>query len=610
MRTYKLKWFGFFFLILAFSSQNASAGIFDDDKQNWRRISAEIKKIKALIVSLKIDELKALVSTQQNLSRQIEEIKSSIPTLHGSIEQGHAKASDNFNTTNQKLANLEDIETQIKKEIIQNVNQQMAKLGQQIDNQLAQQKIAYKQFQDNVVEKFSDLKSGMVADMENLAKLNKENSNKLARLNSENFAKMAAQMNTQSQSLGTVNEIIKSELIPAIKKQGEDLRTEIFNTSNALLASVSLAMKENKVALQAGLSGIEAKNQKLREALQQNFKEGETTRANIELLVQKGATNENIVKLNDSMVQQMGTLSLGQQNLATKVGAGAQKMDKQIKQVFGNFKFADEKINKLAESLKGLQSNSQASRTDLTSLQQNMALVKGNNALNGEKLNKVITSSSELATHYRELATRNNETGQSINQLMTHSGEVNQSLKDVGQALQAIQGGVANVDSVNVKVTTLIGILKTIAEEQGKFAEVITSQQVELNQVQVKMSQAQAEMSQAQIHMSKNQGVINQAQLDDKQILEQTNLQQAQILKAQEEIRNAQNQIIKAQEEIRTVQSQTLKTQVDVKKNLADLSRKANVNIARNDDIRKTLATLSSKSSSLPPHKEYPPSKQ
>ncbi len=562
MKTHKLLWVSIFFLVLVFSSQTASAGLFDDDKQNWRRIFGEIKKINARLVSLEMGKLKALKSAQQDLSRQIEDIKSLLPNLQGSVEQSQAEVSGYFKTTNQKLA---DIEMQIKLEIIKNVKQQLAKLDQQIASQLNRQKIANDQFQDNLAEKFRDLKSGMAADMENFAKLNQKNSQELARLTRDTLA----MVNTQKQSLDKTNEIIKSELIPQIS-------TEMSKTSNALLASVSQARKENKEALRAGLSGIEAKNQKLLEVLERNLKEGEATRGNIELLSKNmGTTNKNvvlihddIVKLKDGMVQQMGTLSKGQQNLAVQVSAGSQKMDKQIEIIFRNMRVADEKIN------------------------------------------KITSSSSELATHSRELVIQNNEMGQAITQLVTHSGQVNQSLKNVGQALQTIQGGLANVDNVNEKLTTLIGILKTIAAEQGKFAEVITGQseikqfQMELNQVQVKMSQAQAEMSQAQFQMGKNQGVINQTQLDEKQILEQTNQHQARILKAQEEIKSSQIQIIKAQGEIRSAQRQTLKTQFDVKRNLADLSRKANVNISRNDAIRKTLANLGKKSLRPPSPKQ------
>jgi len=602
MRNHKYQWFSVLFFVLVFFSQSASAGLFDNDEQNWRRIFGEIKKINARLVSLEMGKLKAMGSVQQELSRQIEDVKSWLPNLQGAVEQSQAEVSGYFKTTNQKLA---DIETQIKLEIIKSVNRQLKHIQGQIANRLNQQKIANDQFQSNLAEKFSDLKGGMAADMENFAKRNQKISQDFAQLNKVSLQNAIDQMNAQKQSLDKANEIIKFELIPKIS-------SEMSQTSGALLAEMTQARNENKEVLVAGLLGIEAKNQKLLEVLGKNLKEGETTRENIELLSKSlEATNENvartqnnIVKLKDGMVLQMDTLSKGQQNLTVQVGAGSQKIDQKVGIVFGNLKIADEKINKLAESLNGLQSQSIASRADMASLQQNMVKAEGANALNGEKLNKLITSSSELASHSSEIAIQNNEMGQSITQLVAHSGEVNQSLKNVGQALQTIQGGIANVDNVNEKLTTLIGILKTMAAEQGKFTEVITNQdeikqsqsqifksQIELNQAQVKMSQAQADMSKTQIQMNNNQGVINQAQLDEKQVQEQMTNNQARIYKAQEEIRNAQ--------------MQTLKTQADVKKNLADLSRKANVNISRNDSIKKTLAILGQKlSSSLSPSKQ------
>ena len=571
MRTYKLQLFSVFFLVLAFSSQSVSAGLFDDDKQNWRRIFGEIKKINARLVSLEMGKLKALESVQKDLSVQIEEIKNLIPTLQGSVEQSQAEVVGNFKATNQKLA---DIEAQIKLEIVNTVKQQLGSINQQIGSQLNQQKLANDQFQGQLAEKFSDLKGGMAADMENFQKGNQNSFQELARLNKQSLAGVVDQMNTQKQSLDQANEIIKSELIPTIIKENGELQAEMAKTSSELRLGMSQANKANNDTITMGLSAIEAKNQKLLEILATDLKEGEIMRGNIELLSQNmGATNENvvrthndIVKLKDVMVQQMGILSKDQLNLASK--------------------------------------------TDLVSIQNNMEKAQADNALNGEKLNSLIASSSQLAT-------ASNEMGQSIAQLATHSGEVNQSLKNVGQAMQTIQGGLANVSLVNEKLTTLIGILKTIAAEQGKFAEVMAGQaeikksqsqifksQMELNQVQVKMSQSHAEMSKTQFQMSKNQGVINQAQLDGKQVQEKLGNNQARILRAQEEVKNAQAKILKAQLDIKNAQKQALQAQGEVKKNLAELSRKANVNISRNDSIRKTLATMDKKAPNTPPRKQ------
>jgi hypothetical protein len=526
MKTHKLQWASVFFLGFVLVSQTAAAGLFDNDEQNWRRIFGEIKKINARLVSLEMGKLKGMENVQQDLSRQIEELKSLIPTLQGSVEQSQAEVSGYFKSTNQKLA---DIETQLELEIIKSIDQQLSKIEQKIASQLGQQKIANDQFQSNLAEKFSDLKGGMAADMENFAKANQKNSQELARYNSESLGKMVKQMNTQKQSLDRANEIIKSELIPTIIKQNEEtslqLRTELTKTSNALLLGMSQASKDNKDTLLTGLSGIEAKNQKLLEVLQKNLKEGETTQQNVLLLSQNMATaNDNIKKLRDGIALQIDTLVKDQQALAVQLGAGSERID--------------QKVGVVAQSLQ----------------------------MTDEKINTLVTTSSALASQNEK----------------------------VSQSLQSIEGGLANVNLVNDKLTALINILKTIAKEQGKFAGLIAGQseikqsQMELNQAQAKISEGQAAMSQAQFNMGKNQEVINQSQLGEKQT-------QGRISKAQEEIRSAQVQILKAQEEIRSAQRLTLQTQKEVKKSLADLSRKANVNISRNDAIRKALSSIDKK---------------
>jgi chromosome segregation ATPase len=538
MKTYKLQFTSVFFFIFVFFSQSASAGLFDNDEQNWRRIFGEIKKINARLVSLEMGKLKGMENVQRDLSLQLEELKSLIPALQGSVEQSQAEVSGYFKSNNQKLA---DIEKKLELELIETIARQLSKIEQQIAGQLGQQKTANDQFQANLAEKFSDLKGGMAADMENFAKANQKNSQELARYNSESLGKIVKQMNTQKQSLDRANEIIKSELIPTIIKQSEEtslqVRTELTKTSNALLLGMTQSSKDNKEALQTGLSGIEAKNIKLLEVLQKNLQDGETTKQNILLLSQNMATaNDNIKKLRDGIALQIDTLVKDQQALALQLGAGSEKIDQKVNVVAEKLQMADEKISTL------------------------------------------VTSSNAIASQNEK----------------------------VSQSLQSIEGGMTNVNLVNDKLTALISILKTIAKEQGNFAGILSGQaaikqsQLELNQAQVKISEGQAAMSKAQFSMGKNQEVINKAQLSEKQTQEKMGQHQSRISKAQEEIKSAQVQILKAQEEIRSAQRLTIKTQKEVQKNLSDLSRKANVNISRNDAIRKTLATLGKKSAPTP----------
>jgi len=97
------------FALVAFiiSSPAASAGLFDNDEQNWRRIFGEIKKINTRIVSLEMGKLKSLESSQQDLSRQIDEIINLIPNLQGTLEQNQAEVFGHFKGTNQKLGEIQ-----------------------------------------------------------------------------------------------------------------------------------------------------------------------------------------------------------------------------------------------------------------------------------------------------------------------------------------------------------------------------------------------------------------------------------------------------------------------------------------------------------------------
>jgi chromosome segregation ATPase len=579
MKNQKLLRIGIFFLALLFASATAYAGVFDNDEENWRRMFRDIKKINSRLVTLETGKMQALENTQRELFRQIDEIKSLMPNLQGAVEQSQAEERGRFEAINRKLA---DIENQIKQDIVQNVNQQLGKINQQVSLQLNQQTKANEKFQANLATQFDQLKGHLAGDMEKIANENQKFFQGLTQSNNQSFANIVDRLKSQEKTLDRYNGIIKSDLIPTIIQQNE-------KTGNQLLAGMSQANKENKETLLAGLANIGAKNQKLVEVLQMSLKEGEATRGNVERLSQNvDATNKNvlsihndIVKLKDALVQQIVSLSKAQQGLVAQVGSGSLQISQKVEGVHQNLMVAGEQINKLAESLKGVQTQTYSSAASLASLQQNVEQVRGENALNGEKINKLISSSTELATH---------------------SNAMNQSLQSVGQSLQNIEGGMVGVEASNQKLTKLIDILKVMAAEQGKLTQIIAGQgeikqsqhqilttQVELNKVQVEMSKAQAQMSNASkatSQLGQNQAQILQAQQTLKQ--------------AQDKVINTQAQILKAQERIINAQRQSLKDQADTKKTLSELSRKANVNISRNDAIRKTLSNIGKKPSPPP----------
>jgi chromosome segregation ATPase len=515
MKNQKLQRIGIILLSLLFNSATAYAGVFDNDEENWRRIFRDIKKINSRLVTLETGKMQALENTQRDLFRQIDEIKTLIPNLQGSVEQSQSEVVGRFEATNRKLT---DIENQIKLDIVKNVNQQLSKINEQVTLRLNQQKIANEKFQANLAEKFNDLKGGMAVDMEKFAKGNQKSFQELAQSNNQSFGKVVEQLKAQQQTLDRYKEVIKADLIPTIVQQNE-------KTSTQLLTGMSQSNKENKETLLTGLANIEAKNQKLVEVLQLSLKEGEATRGNVERLsLNVDATNNNVLKLKDALVQQIDSLS---------------------------------------------------------NVQQNLEQIKGDNALSGEKINKLISSSTELAAH---------------------SNAMNQSLQSVGQSLQTIEGGLAGVEASNQKLTKLIDILKVMAAEQGKLTQIMAGQG-DIKQSQNQILTTQVELNKVQAEMSKAQAQIVNSKADS-----QLGQNQAQILKAQQELRQAQSQvlntqaqILKAQQEIKNAQRQSLRDQAEAKKTLADLSRKANVNISRNDAIRKTLSNIGKTPAPTPP---------
>ncbi len=615
---------GFIFMgFLILPAPIASAGLFDNDEENWRRIFGEIKKINARLVSLEMGKLKAIQGVEEDLLRQVQDIKTILPDLQGSVEQGQSDLAAYVNATNKKL---DQIEAQIRSEIAKSFATKMASVEKQmtsLNQHLTQQVDANEKFQTSMAGQFDALKKSLAGDMDKFAKLNQQQFQDLSKSNNESLVKVVAQLKTQTQTLDKANEIFKSELIPAIIKQNEKAR-------QVLLAEISKSNNENNKAVVAGFSEINQKNQKLVEILEKSLKEDQESRQKIEVIFSNmGQTNdnvmrahENIVKLKDSLIAQldsisqvMDTLSKVQENLVTQSSTGSQK----IELVNKNLMVADDKINKLAESLKGVNAQSASSAALLAAIHDKLDLLKGAGLQNDQKVDKLMGTSTQMTAR---------------------TTEISQSLQNFEKSLSTLEAGLGNVDLANTKLSKLIDILKSMASEQGKLVQVLATQgeikqsqgqvlkaQVELNKAQVQMSKAQADMSRAQVQMNQDQSgftkhqqeikntqlemnkvqaEIRKAQAEMLRVQKETKQAQAELRQAQLDMKRAQSQVLKTQAEIIRTQDEIVKTQSDIKKTqissqkaeletkkvLSELSRKANVNISRNDAIRKTLASL------------------
>ena len=460
-----------FLLLLILSPVNAFAQLFGADEEDLLKIETELKKFNFHLENLKNTQVKSLQGQQEEMLRQIEEIKQILPQLLGAIDQNKAETISSLGKTNLKIS---DLEAEVKHQVLDKIHQQNKILDQ------------FQKGQER-------LKEGLAQDIEKFEQSSKTYCRQFASANSDTLGKVVQQGEAQSATIqkgfDDTIALFRTEVIPTIAEENEKNR-------QLVLKHLEQSNLETRKSLAAFFAKNQEVNQKLREILQENLKQGLETKSMLDGIKKDiGVTHVGLEEVKQDIV---GSNSVVEQTHKAVVVANK------------NLLMADEKNNKLAESLKALQTQNIASNAALSALKVDLELTGEFNKLADEKFNKLIDLSTELAIHSTEL----------------ESSMVGQ-LKESAQKDDA---GNTKVDLANEKLSRLIEILKTIAKEQAKLGPVATTLGT----------------------MQKEQGALQKAQ--------------AGLKKNQEEIMKA----------------------------LADLRRKANVNISRGDDIKKTLGKLSS----------------
>ena len=423
------------FLIFLFPI-HAFAVVWDISDDDLKKVAFELKKFNTHLENLKNTQIKNLQGQQEDLLRQIEEIKQILPQLLGTIDQNKQEILISIGRTNSKMA---DLEAEVKNQVLDEIHQQ---------NKILQ---LFRQEQAN-------LKEGLAQDMEKFEKSSKSNFQDFSTANQKTLGRVVQQLEAQSattkKGFDDTIALFRTEVIPTIANENQKNRQMVLN-------HLTSANKETRKSLEAFSAKNQKLNQKLIEILQESLKLGVGTKS-----------------LLDSIKKDLEI------NHASLEGTN------------NKLKIADEKFNKLAESLKSLQA-------------QNTTTGEFNK-LADEKFNKLIELTSELAVHSTELE-------ESV------VGQLKESaLKEDASNIK--------VDLANEKLSRLIEILKTIAKEQTKLDPLATTL---------------GAMQKEQVALQKTQAVL-------------------------------------------------MKNQKEIKEALADLRRKANVNISRNDDIKKTLGRLNS----------------
>ena len=437
-----IKSYVFLFFLVTLLPLNASAELFGSDDEKWKKVFIGLKKINSRLVKLETSKLENMIHQLEDLLRQIEDVKQTLPQLQGSVE---LNKSENRTHISKIRSQISDLEAEVK-------NQVRAKIDKQ--NKIL----------DRLEKDQKSLKTGLAQDIEQFEKMNKENFKSFASANRITLEivvqKLAALDETTKKSFEDTKRLFITDVIPAIAKENLENR-------KAILEHLSQSRETNEKSL----AGLSEKNKILIDILGENLKQG-------------AEAKEQIVFINETLATANNNLAVNNKNLMV----------------------ADQKINKLAETLNALQVQHSTSSETLVALKKGLVEAGEFDQLVDEKINKLAENSAQLIANATKL-----------------EGSV------LGELKQSSQKEDSNQDKINLaneKLSRLIEILKAIATEQDKLGQVV---------------KAQTAMNKAQAGLAKNQE--------------------------------------------------------DIRKALADLRNKANVNISRNDYIKKTLGKIEKKNS-------------
>jgi len=493
MKSIKSAVFFSVFLCISQFPFNASAQLFGSDEENWKRLFHELKKINSRLVKLENDEILNLRYQLEDLLRQIEEMKQILPQLQGAVELNKSETNSKVKKLDAKLS---DLQAEIKHQVLHKITQQGKTL-------------------DNVNEKQKKLKEGLAQDMEQFQRVNKESFNNFASINKSMLETIVQRLvsldETTKKNFEDMKGLFISDVIPAMAKENQENRTVILQHLSA-----------SRETSDKTLENLSVKNQKLIDILEENLIQGAETKNQVE------AINKNIDSVDKSVKVINKSVTTVNNNLVV--------MDKNITVNNKNLMVADEKMNKLAETLKALQTQHSASNENLATLNDSLGKIQALDQLADEKINKLIENSTTMVTHANQLET-------SILSQLKQSSQKEDSNQD-------------KIDLANEKLARLIEILKAIANEQDKMGKFV---------------EAQSGLKKVQEGLVKNQEGIKEALADLRKKTNVSISRNDDIKKAITDLRKKANVNISRNNDIKKILGK-------MKKNKSSVSKKSSKN--------------------------------
>ena len=460
-------------------------------EKDFRALRFEHKKMNSRLDQVINEKLKALQGSQESLLRQIEEIKNTLPEIQGSVEVNKSETVKSIGEVSQKLA---DIKTWLNDTLLNDV----------LMKEIRRQEEAGEKLRVSLTAQFGELKGKLAEDIEALSQNNERYLLDFSRDNNDRLVKMTEALDTQNKALTETQTFFqtffKGELIPALEQQNEAnrkaLQAEMVRANTEQTKSLQASQKTvvgslNQVV--TSLTQMGGKNKSLVQILEKGIKANEETKLLAETLL------ANIVETNKNIDQNRKTMGVLQEILNQRLMSAAQEqasgearvtraVQKNTELINNNLKVADEKINRLAATLKTLEvqkiETDSALNTLLNTLKEDLGHVQASNQTADPKLNILIDASQQIAAQ---------------------SSQIQLGLQESVKGVGASQ---AKVDLANQKLAKLIEILKTIAAEQEKAQQVLKGQGKVLNTQQAIKKALVDLKNKANVNISRNNAIL------------------------------------------------------------------------------------------------------
>ncbi len=563
-----------FLLIGVFLPSLGFAGLFDDDEKRWDYLFKTLKKINLRLSDLETKEMQALKQAQGQMYSQLEEIQRILPSLQGIME---VNKSDIDNKISSLLTKTEETQTlAVNQE--QRMQADLAAMKTELERVLQTINDSLENHKAGIVNEFGLIKQGVAADIKTLADSNSQNFKNFSDATTQSFNRVVENLNVQNKNISTTNKTLKEELIPAIIQENKNSLSQIIarigqnkdeiSQQNEKLFQIlentltvqqtnqnQLVENINKVNGNIALYGQGFNN--LEAALNTNLGDLKKNQNLVATSITQnskslGLINTNIKTVADNMEKTVGSVNT---SMARLQEISNQNSDKLIKISELSLKTVTEKMDRSAEAISVGTENAKQTNEKLVKVVDILKSSASQSKVFDQKLDAAI---SKVNLSESQTKASDEKLTQLIELFQANAQFVQKLENDLNLSSQKVDENQASVLLANEKLAKLIEILKTIAVSQARVDEVVVAQK------QVVQSQDQIIAAQQQMSTAQNQIYENQGQIVETQKI-----------------------LAKAQEQATASREQIIRSQVEIKEALADLRRKANVNIARNDDIKK-----------------------